>query len=402
MIKKKYKEKRLVSGSILIGTLLLALLIGTLDTVIDIERNLIDYRFKMRGNLDVSQSPIVIVAIDDQSDASTPERWPWPREYYAHLIENLNQAGAAVIGIDVLFGQADIHGSKSDSLLAEALETYNNVVLAGKIEKQKLTYGQDYISLVDPFDMLEETGTSWGLTSIEGDPDGILRRYPVGEVYNDSIYPSFAVEIIKKYKRYPENTPIKADAHNYYFAEYTLPKFESDAIIINFAGPTNTFQYYSFDAVVDDEDFDLLDEYDLDSFSDEGDEEFNIPPGLLHSGLLKDKIVLVGATMKELHDFFNSPFELTPGVEVHANTIQTILDQNFLKGISIGLYYLVLIVLAVLIWLFTRYLPTLGGALGTVLLASVYFVVAFWKRFGESYAKYRQTTPAIFPGLKCR
>ena len=378
MLKKKYKEKWIISVSIFIGTLLLALFFGTLPTIINIERNLIDFRFKVRGNLDVSQSPIVIVAIDDQSDESTPDRWPWPREYYAHLIENLNEAGAAVIGIDVVFGQADIHGEKSDSLFAEALRTYDNVVLAGKIEKQKLTYGKDYISLVDPYEKFYETGTSWGLVSIEGDPDGILRRYPAGEVYNDSLYPSFAVEIIKKYKKYPENTPITEDANYFYFGEYKLPKFESDAILVNFSGATNTFQYYSFDAVVDDEDFDLLDEYDLDSFSDEGDEELNIPAGLLYSGNLKDKIVLVGATMKELHDFFNTPFEMTPGVEVHANAIQTILSQNYIQGISASLYYVILIVLAVIIWLITRYLPTLGGVFGTIILALVYSVAAFW------------------------
>jgi adenylate cyclase len=380
MLKKRYKEKRLVSLSILIGTIVLALLIGYLPTIIDIERNLIDYRFKLRGTLDLSESPIVIVAIDDQSDESTKERWPWPRDYYAHLIKNLNQAGAAVIGIDVIFGQADIHGGPSDSAFAEALRIYDNVVLAGKIEKRTLSYGhEDYVSLVEPYEQFVETGTNWGLASIEGDPDGILRRYPAGQVYNDSIYPSFVVEILKKYKDYPKQTAITTDANNFYIGDYILPKFESEAILINFSGPSNTFQYYSFDSIVDDLEFDgLLDEYALGSFIDEADEELNMPPGLLYSGGLKDKIVLVGATMKELHDFFNTPFEMTPGVEVHANALQTILTQEYLQGISIGFYYLILVVLAVLVWLFTRYLPTFGGSLVTAVLSAVYVVIIFW------------------------
>jgi adenylate cyclase len=379
MLKKKYKEKRLVTGSIVIGTLFLATIIGYFPTIIDIERNLIDYRFIVRGNLDVSQSPIVIVAIDDQSDESTPERWPWPREYYAHLIENLNQAGAAVIGIDVILGQADIHGEESDETFAEILQMYDNVVLAGKIEKRMLNYGhEDYVSLVEPYDKFIETGTSWGLASMESDPDGILRRYPAGQVYNDSIYPSFAIEIIKKYLNLPEQTPLTADAENFYLQAHILPKFESNALLINFSGASNTFKYYSFDGIVDDEEFDLIEEYDLDSFSDPGDEELNIPKGILHSGVLKDKIVLVGATMKELHDFFNTPFELTPGVEVHANAIQTILSDNYLQGISLTLYYIILIVLALFVWLGTRYLPTLGGILATISLTIVYFVAAFW------------------------
>ena len=124
-MKKRYKEKKTISILILLATLILAVVIGYLPTIIDIERNLIDYRFKMRGSLDLSSSPIVIVGIDDQSDQSTPERWPWPREYFAHLIENLNRAGAAVIGIDVIFGQADIHGKASDESFAETLKKYH-------------------------------------------------------------------------------------------------------------------------------------------------------------------------------------------------------------------------------------------------------------------------------------
>ena len=101
--KSKHKEKPLISLTIGLGAIIVALIIGATTTFISLEHDLLDYRFKLRGSLDISESPIVILAIDDQSDESTPARWPWPREYFAHVIENLNEAGVKAIGIDVIF-----------------------------------------------------------------------------------------------------------------------------------------------------------------------------------------------------------------------------------------------------------------------------------------------------------
>ena len=113
--------------------MLLALIIANIDVFRSLELDFLDYRFKLRGSLDISDSPIVIVAIDDQSDESTPHRWPWPREYFARVIDNLGKAGARVIGVDVIFDQADRHGIDSDARFTRSLEKADNVVLAGKI-----------------------------------------------------------------------------------------------------------------------------------------------------------------------------------------------------------------------------------------------------------------------------
>ena len=75
-------------------------------------------RFGLRGSVELKDNPIVIVKIDDQSDESTPHRWPWPRSYFAQVIKNLNEAGAAVIGVDVIFDQPDKYGPEGDDELA--------------------------------------------------------------------------------------------------------------------------------------------------------------------------------------------------------------------------------------------------------------------------------------------
>src|SRR5512146_1097353 len=70
----------------------------------------IDYRFESRGTQPFfkDSSDIVIVEISEESFKSLPAKWPWPRSYYAHLVRNLHAAGAKAVGLDLIFGGADV------------------------------------------------------------------------------------------------------------------------------------------------------------------------------------------------------------------------------------------------------------------------------------------------------
>jgi adenylate cyclase len=69
---------------------------------------------------------IVIVGVDD-STLETYGRWAdWPRSLHAQAIDNLSQAGAKVIGFDVIFADS----SPDDEMLATAMTEADNVVLA--------------------------------------------------------------------------------------------------------------------------------------------------------------------------------------------------------------------------------------------------------------------------------
>ncbi|MCK4753609.1 MAG: CHASE2 domain-containing protein, partial [Calditrichia bacterium] len=366
----------------------------------------LDYRFKMRGSIDISDSPIVILAIDDQSDESTPARWPWPREYFAHVIENLIEAEVKAIGIDVIFEQADFSpgGEMSDQRFADILAQHNNIVLAGKLMVP--TGRVDIITLVPPYEKFVETGVPWGLVSFNLDEDGFYRRYLVGQTYNDRIYPSFAAELLKIYANLDPNTEVLEMEDRFVIGSYSIPKINSYSSIINYVGPSGTFPRYSFDAVLDDVDFDLIIDYDLDSFDDPGDEELGLPPGLLASGMLKDKIILIGSTVVELHDDFPTPFLqtrdeegylvpiLTYGVEIHANMLQMILSENYLHSLPYIWELVLLVLLSVLVFIITRYLPTFGGVFVMILLLVLYFVSTF-VLFGQWNTIIQVSTPIL-------
>jgi adenylate cyclase len=63
-----------------------------------------DYRLLQRGRGQVAPE-VVIVAIDDASIESVG-RWPWSRAVMARLIDRLSEAGAAVIGFDIVQSEA--------------------------------------------------------------------------------------------------------------------------------------------------------------------------------------------------------------------------------------------------------------------------------------------------------
>ena len=408
--KHKHKEKPLISISVALGAILLAMLVSQTTTFISLEHNLLDYRFRLRGNLDITNTPIVILAIDDQSDESTPARWPWPREYFAHVIENLNEAGVKAIGIDVIFEQADYNpgGSASDQLFADALRKYKNVVMAGKIF---VPQGRsDLITLLPPYHRFLETGTRWGLVSFDLDEDGFYRRYLIGQTYNDSVYASFAAELAKLYWNIDRDTPVE-DHENYFkIGSHVIPKYNSYSTLINYSGPSGTFPKYSFDSVLDDVDFDLVEEYDLDSFDDPGDAELGLPPGLLYSGVLKDKIVLIGSTVQEQHDDFPTPFlevrdeegrltqVLTYGVEIHANMLQTMLTGNYLYNIPYIWEVALLLILSLIVFIITRYFHVFVGLFSILILVIVFSACSFLL-FNNFNMIVTMTTPILLIGF---
>lgn len=64
-----------------------------------------DLQFRLRGTRPVD-SRVVVVAVDEQS-ARAHGRWPWPRDTLATAINRLHDAGAAAVGLDMVFTDAD-------------------------------------------------------------------------------------------------------------------------------------------------------------------------------------------------------------------------------------------------------------------------------------------------------
>jgi adenylate cyclase len=103
---------------------------------------------------------------------------------------------------------------------------------------------------------------------------------------------------------------------------------------------------------------------------------------LLHENVFKDKIVLVGASVDELHDLFSTPFyvfedeiKLMPGVEIHANFVQMVLNEDFIERMDDIYVYILTFVFALLIAFLIKQTKPLIGILSALGIAGAYFAV---------------------------
>lgn len=302
----------------------------------------LDYRFQQRGTRTLDSSDVIIVEVSDESFKSLPERWPWPRSYYAHLIRNLNAAGAKTIGIDILLSEPDQRSSDNDNDLRSAIHTTGNVVLAGKMDAQEKGYGVVY-GEEDFGNLFFSVDSSLGLVNIRSDADGVYRRYSpfwerIGGKKSEidlKRIPTFSFAVLNKFLSLPSLAIASNNTGSFEYGGRIIPKYDPSSMLINFYGATGTFRRIKFADVLDDETISTNEEtksgQQINTFSDP---EF----GYKNDQTFKDKIVLVGSTMPEDHDLFpvsiagnsQSDDNLMYGVEIHANIIESVLRNEFL------------------------------------------------------------------------
>lgn len=241
-----------------------------------------------------SQLPITIIAIDEASFSEIGQRWPWPRALHARLIDDLTRAGALLIVFDVLFSEAST--PEDDRALAAAIERNGNVVLGSHVAYQETAHSRQWIR-VDPLEALQRAGAANGLADVPLDPDLIVRRMPEGA---DVLWR----EIVRKANALrPGMLP--------------EPVLEPGAMV-RFAGGDHTFPYISYYQALD------MAKY--------------LPPDAF-----QDQIVFVGRDVKASPeagymqaDTFATPFSessgwLMPGVEIHANVLESALRGDVLR-----------------------------------------------------------------------
>lgn len=330
---------------------------------LNIEHRITDFKFSLRGVNEegLDESSIIIVAIDDQSFAQIPYKYPWPRTYHAKLVENLNRAGADTILFDIAFTEESAIDPEQDDILRDAIKKWGNVVLAGKMvieERQGFTL----VSLLPPIGKLHEVAP-FGITDTKFDTDGFVRRYILFRDYNEERYFSLGIATLAKHlglQGAPSAWFQYTDDGDFLLGgKYLIKKYDDlPSGFINYYGPAYSFKTISYEQVVDEEGFQLL----------------------LERNTFHNKIILVGATVDELHDLFPTPFyvsggeTLTPGVEVHANFIQSVLDQNFITDVHHYVIYVIALIFAVLIAFLIKRTRPLIGILSAVAIAGAYFV----------------------------
>ncbi len=254
------------------------------------------YDFLLRLNPPPVGQRILIVGIDNRSLASLG-RWPWPRHVHADIIDRLDQSGARAIGYDVLFTEP----SPDDARLAQALLQSGRVILPYFIEVP----GPDGAPAqrVFPVPALAGAAAALGHVVTRTDRDGIVRG--IDRLHDQRGTPSLhlgeGVAALATGDRRPLSLPLPHPQAGVFAPARSL---------VPFAGPAGTYPQV---AAID------------------------ILEGRVPADLIEGRIILVGATGAGLGDRFSTPMssslETMSGVELHANFIDSLLDDRMIEPV---------------------------------------------------------------------
>ncbi|MFP8489483.1 CHASE2 domain-containing protein [Gracilimonas sp. Q87] len=377
----KKQKKHIQVITIALAAFVVSVLLIFFKPVQNLELRHDDLLFEMRGELDVSDSPIVLVAISQQADEEIQFKYPWPTNLHARLVDNLNRAGAKVIAFDVIFDNSD---PINDSLFAESLKKHGNVILGGEFQTNQTTVSKLNSSLFPNAVLLNANPNKPGLVGVSPDLDGAVRTYNFGNVHRGESYYRLGVEIIRIFKgiSYKEIDDINTENEAPYFTlgSYEIPKNRANSFLINYYGPEGTFSEVSYEEIIDDSSYTTVFESQLGAQVN----SFDDPEiGHLNRGTFKDKVVLIGATMPLLKDFYATPYanegnNERPGYQIHANAVQTILDSNYLSHFNNWYTLLIMVFFCLVLAFVNRYINAFMGSLIALFLAGAFFGITYW------------------------
>ncbi|MBI3538386.1 MAG: adenylate/guanylate cyclase domain-containing protein [Chloroflexi bacterium] len=268
-----------------------------------LELKAVDVAFNLRG-ASPPTSPIVIVAIDDESFNQTNLHWPWPRWYFAQIIDKLKAGGARAVVIDVIFYEP----FDGDAVLAESIQNSKNVILANNIGVvSDPNFRLEQVNM--PVDALVKTDAPIGLSNFPSDRDGFGRHILAFQSLNEKLFYHWAVIATAKYLN--QNLLERPTSTSIPLTNRAIP-LRDQTLLLNYRGPPRTFRNIPAYQVVN---------------------------GDVPAEFFKDKIVLIGSTTETLHDNYPTPFggsdRKMPGVEIGANAIDMMLTQNYLTDLDL-------------------------------------------------------------------
>ena len=367
-----------------------------------------DIRMKLSTPQKIDNNPPIIIVDIDELSLKKEGRWPWSRSKLALLIEKLDQSGVIVMALDFVQSETEtnpasylqsiarVHNKKlpewftdfkksldADQLFSQSIQGkevvlgypfhQNLAIQSGKIhpspvqqistdELTRLTVTRmsGYTANLKQF---TDNASASGFFSIDPDQDGSIRRAPLVTRYNDTIYPSLALEVARLYLL-EENISIHSVAAGEIntithidLGKSQIPTDARGHILIPYRGKKHHFPYISATRI-------------------------------LHAKQaikqLAGSIVLIGTSAVGLADLRPTPVQASfPGVEIHANILYGILHPDIISHTHDQEYAVTVVWIILLSLIMTLLYPLLQPLslvfTGTALLAATFgFNLWFW------------------------
>lgn len=354
----------------------LVLLIGlrVLDPFLMESARLSFFDFLQRSQAPEQSEQIVLIDIDEDTLAKYGQ-YPLPRDI---LAKELYKAKDSILGINIIMSEEDRTGG--DKALADTLFGMTSILAISSSDRTSTDYrprvpglaqfGEDPISnfvqekdgLLFARPELHESAYGFGLVDSTRDQDGIIRRIPLVNLYEDKMYPSFALDILRVTAG-DTTFQIKTDPLGILFVR--IPKF--DNIVTDNQGNVtvaywNKFKRYSFT--------------DIDK----------IPAG---------SIAILGATFNG-STIVSTPLGSMYPHDVQANLLKTMIDGVSIKRMPEFMIYEIIttVLLSILVILFLRLAPILVAG-GVFIVFSMGVVYGASDLFSYNYFLFDPTFPLL-------
>jgi adenylate cyclase len=365
-----------------------------------------------------SNQPVVIIDLDDESLAALGQ-WPWPRTLIAKLMLKLKKAGVAGVAYDIVFAEPDrtspglladtVRGldketiaklkklPSNDETLARIIKGYQ-VVLGQSTQQRELIEGQDrksvktqwakrnrsrvkglqpepflwaFPSIVRNIDVLEDSAQGIGVFTFKPSVDGIVRQVPLVVRVGKNMYPTLALELYRVGTRQSTMaidygpggiTGVKLKGLN-------VPTDRNGQIWMKFGKHDRSLYISALDVL----------------------------NGTVEPQKLAGKLAFLGTSAIGLLDIKATPLDAAiPGVEVHAQLLQNILDKNYLSRPpwSIGAELVAVVLFGLLMIIMVPFLGALWTLALAIMTVAVLLFLSWW-----IYDSYGLLLDMVFPAI---
>ena len=343
MLLKKNLHKFLIylTTSIIIFLTISFIYINSPKILESFNGTLSDYMFSYRGEIK-QKNNVLIIDIDEKS-LDQIGQWPWGRDKVALLLQKLTDAGVGAIGMDILFAEEDKSSphyvlkdynitnqeiQNNDNIFSKTIANTPTIIAyqfqigqeeylkqgdinipAIVIEKNKQV-NDEYVltanGVILNIPSIQDNAYSSGFFNNIPDETGMIRSVPLIIKYQEQMFPSLALELVRA------SLGINKIEINYIYngiesisiGDFLIPTDRYGRLIVNFRGAAKTFKYISAVDIIN---------------------------GKFNKKDIAGKVVLIGTTAVGLMDLRAMPFDnVYPGVEVHANVIDNILEGDYL------------------------------------------------------------------------
>jgi adenylate cyclase len=415
-LKKFFKLSPILLAILLIiaGTLLYVIEVPFLELM---ELKTIDLRYT--GRKSVQHESKVVLAVIDEKSIDKEGKWMWPRSKIAELVTKLSHAGASVISFDIGFLEPDEKSvvktisaiqenltnmtekdraylerlkkmSDNDQLLADAVRNSRARVVLGYFFQMEHLHAGDYddailadqqknirssrykfvkyqtkkaldVPIIEAkvananIPVISSAADYAGFFNMFPDKDGVVRWIPAVVDFQNELYAPLSIMTLSAYQdAQPSVVVAEYGIEKVQIGDISVPTDELGRIMINYRGDAQTFAHISITDILKDK---------------------------VDPKELAGKVVIIGATAVGIYDMRVTPYSsVFPGVEIHANIVDSILTKEFLYHPAWATIFDVLAI-CVSGLLLAFVLPRSGVFTGIALAGVLFFGYIFFCRY---------------------